>query len=231
MNSDQMKFTHNLPHCYLEVARASAGPLSLHHPVGSLEGFVDSYGHNPIANATFSIVSISIIYSFLAVESFVNYQLYRLWERRHDKSHESRKFLQVYGDEHSFEGCRGHKKFRDLKDRYKTFCKIMSFASPSDRISKVWQEFNDLARVTRHFLVHPSPSPDEFDELMSKILTEFPSGTYPRIASELIGYLYDQSGMQRPIWLSENTLIAFRGVDILVGKNDDRPNTPLEPSR
>jgi hypothetical protein len=139
--------------------------------------------------------------------------------------------LQGYGDEDSFEGYRGHKKFRDLKDRYKTLCKIMSFASPAEKISKVWQEFNDLARVTRHFLVHPSPSPVEFDDLMSKILTDLPLGTYPRIASELIGYLYDQSGMQRPLWLSENTLIAFRGIDILVGEPADVPNNATTPDK
>ena len=92
MNSESV--TYNLPHCYLEVARGVFG--TVHHPLGR-DGFEKQFGDAPNNNTIFAVVSVSVVFSFLAVEAFVNYQLFRRWESRHDGKPESRRLLEAVG--------------------------------------------------------------------------------------------------------------------------------------
>ena len=50
---------------------------------------------------------MSVIYSFLSIESFVNYQLFRLWERRNDGTVEAARLLQGCFRHQLLLGCLG----------------------------------------------------------------------------------------------------------------------------
>jgi hypothetical protein len=60
---------------------------TVHHSSLTQEEFLKIFGLNLLASAIFSVVSISFLYSYLAIESFINYQLYRALEK--DSSEES----------------------------------------------------------------------------------------------------------------------------------------------
>ncbi len=215
MSEPTRKFTFSLTHCYLEMARAAAGPLSFHHPTGDLRHVVDTYGHNPIASAILAVVSVVVVYSYLAIESFINYQLYQVWATRTEATVESERFLRLLGDAPSFDRYRTHSRVRDLGERIKVLCEIKGYHKPHEAIPTQWQQFNELAEASRHFLVHPVPEPGHFQRVMKRVLQELPTGRYPDLAVGIIGFFYDQARTEKPEWLSRNTLIRLRGFDVL----------------
>jgi hypothetical protein len=103
---------YNLTQDYLEVARAALTPIHGKVPVGEDEPAPTL--SNELANAIFSVVSITIVYSFLALESFLNYQLFRLWARRADGSEESNRFLSELGDVPDFIQLKSNDKVREV---------------------------------------------------------------------------------------------------------------------
>jgi len=201
-----------MTHCYVEVARAAI--TSFHHPLPMVD-FEAEFGRDVFANAFLAVFSISIVYSYLAIESFVNYQLYRIWERRLDGSPEANRFLVTLGDEKDFESLRLNKRIRKLGSRYKTLCHILNLTPPTITNPELWQDFKELLETARHFLVHPYPEKEYFDRNLVRIRTEAEAGKYADIAQRLIGHMYEQSGTTPPDWLSGNTLIRLRGVDLL----------------
>ena len=213
MTQQQLKISYDLPHCYIEVARAAM--TSFHHPAGA-DAFLQKHTIEPIANAKAALVSVSIVYSYLAVEAFVNSQLYNVWKRRHDGSVQAERLLALLGYVAPFEALKGHKRVRGLSERIKTVCQILDIKPPHEGAPKVWQDFIHLVEVSRHFVIHPTPDPEYFQEHMERIMTETKAGKYADTARDIIGNLYDASGESRPEWLTKNTLLKFRGVDLLV---------------
>lgn len=218
MNHNEIKFTYNLTHCYLEVARGILTPI--YHNTIDQKTFLKQYGSESIANVVFSVISITVIYSYLAIDSFVNYQLYRKWERRHDGSNISQRLLNILGDEQDFEAIRLNKKTRELGDRIKTFCEIVGYKKPHEKIPLVWKDSNELVKLSRHFFVHPKPDNTHFQKNAYRIFNETKSGKYVHVAEEIIKFFHDQSMSQPPIWLMRNTLFKFKGIDMLVGINN-----------
>ena len=217
MCEKQIKIQYNVPRCYLDMARAAM--TSLHHPIGR-EKFRGKYGVEPIANVKLALVSVSIIYSYLAVEAFVNAQLYLLWARRHDRSPEATRFLSILKDVDNFESLKSSNKVRELGDRINTLCKIMGYKKPHEIDNALWEKYKKLAEVSRHFLVHPYPAPMFFQAHMSRIMEETKAGEYFETASSLIGHLHDQSRKKRPEWLKGNVRFRIRGVDLIEDRKD-----------
>jgi len=201
-----MRIIYNLTHDYLEVARGAMTNIS--HSNLSIED-------NRLINTIFSGVSITIIYSYLAIESFVNYELFKLWERRNDGSNEANLFLDIFDDKKQFKELLKNDKARELKERFKTICKILNYQEPQKTIAPVWQDFNDLVKVSRHFLVHPYPDKEYFQKHMERILEQTKTGKYVSVAENLIKYLYECGGKSPPEWLSKNTLFRLKGIEIL----------------
>ena len=217
MSESSDKLTFDLTHCYIEVARSAL--TSFHHQL-ELPDFNEKFGRNVFPNALLAVMSISIVYSYLSVESFVNYQLFQIWQRRRDGSPESGRFLELLGDEEDFENLKSSKRARELGARYKTLCRILAFKSPVETQPTLWQGFKELLELSRHFLVHPYPDKEYFQKNLSRIGGDVEAGRYADIAQRLIGHLYEQSGAKPPIWLGGNTLIRFRGVELLAGKSE-----------
>lgn len=213
MPNEKKKFTLNLTHCYLEIARSSVVSLNLDDP--KVDRFLEKHGYDPIINSTISIVSVTIIYSYLAIESFVNYQLYRIWENRKDRSYSSKRFLDILGDVDDFRELKTNKKVQELGERIKTLCELLNCQKPHEVNHRLWREFKELNEVSRHFLVHPYPEDQFFDENVRRIGLETPTEKYVNIAQELLLYFHEQSGLKLPNWLNRNTLVRFGGVRFL----------------
>lgn len=110
---DLNKFTYNLSQDYLEVARGVLVPIHGKVPSGAEKPEPSS----ELMNAVFGVVSISIVYSFLALESFLNYQLFRIWEKRGESTAPAKRFVAEFGDVSEFVRLKNHDKFRELPDR------------------------------------------------------------------------------------------------------------------
>jgi len=217
MNSHST-FTFRLTQCYLEVARSAM--TSFHHPTLTLKKFLEMLGHDPLTNAVFSAVSISVLYSYLSIESFVNYQLYRIWERRNDGSPESDRFLKIIGNVSAYQEIKTHRKVKELGERIKTVCDILGYRKPHEAIPTVWQDFKELIEVSRHFFVHPHPGKEHFQNNVERIFMQTQTKRYVHVAEELLKYLYQSGGKTPPDWLDRNRLLNFKGINILVGAED-----------
>lgn len=204
---------YNLTQDYLEVARGSLTQIHGKVPVGIEDGAPEL--SNELANAIFSVVSITIVFSFLALESFLNYQLFRLWQRRADGSEESTRFLSELGDVPEFDRLKGHDKVRELPVRLKTICRLLAYPPPHEAIPNTWQRLVDLVKASRHFVVHPFPDADYFNKNMRRMMTETTAGSYVKVVEETISFLYAKSGKSVPNWVSDNQLLRFRGVDLI----------------
>lgn len=152
---------------YLEVARAATFVVAV--PDDRAKFLKNLENKNRYANAQVATGSISVIYSYLAIESFVNYQLYLAWTRRHEDPYFGPRFLELLNNVDEFQKLKGHKKIRDLGERIKTYYKIKNFEPIDKRNPGLWQMFKHLLELSRHFLVHLFPDPELFNERMNDL--------------------------------------------------------------
>lgn len=204
-------YTYNLTQDYLEGARAALTPIHGKVPQGAEK----PPPSNDLLNAVFSVVSVSIVYSFLALESFLNYQLFRLWERRGDGSEIGKKFVAELGDAADFIKLKNNDKVREVPARLKTLCKLLGYPAPYEAVPDAWRRLNELVETSRHFVVHPLPDREFFQQNMLRIMQETQSGAYVRVVEEVLAYLYTKGGKPVPPWVTSNQLIQFRGIDLL----------------
>ena len=84
----------------------------------------------------------------------------------------------------------------------------------------LWQEFKELNEISRHFLVHPYPNDQFFNENLKRIGFETPTEKYVNIAQEILLHFHKQGGLNPPDWLKKNTLVRFEGVRFLWGDDE-----------
>ena len=187
--------------------------MTIQHHLSLVE-FLHKYGHETLTNAVLSIVSITVIYSYLTIESFINYQLFRIWERRHDDSPESMAFLNLLGDPQDFGALKTEKRTRELGDRLKTLCSILGYNKIHEKRPELWKDFKELIELSRHFFIHPYPG-KYFQDNLLRIGTQTKGGKYVEVAVDILKYLFEQGGKPVPQWVNNNTMIAFKGIDLL----------------
>lgn len=138
---DISRINLSLTQLYLEVARSVF--TGIHHPEKKpKEQVLAEDGVDPLSGIAFSVVSVTVIYSYLALEAFANYHLYRIWEYS-QVAHETledlkRKdpevvkntkptyddFYQKYGSIDQFENLK-RTDLRDLDKRLKVICEAL----------------------------------------------------------------------------------------------------------
>jgi hypothetical protein len=206
------KFSYNVPQCYLELARSALTSL---HSTKKREDILKNYP-NEMANALFALVSTSVIYSYMTIEAFVNAQLYNIWtKRKNSNSYQGKKFNSEFSNIQEFESLKKDKKIRELNERIKTLCRLLEYKQIHNEDPKLWQEFNELIDKARHYLIHPFPDPQKFNETMKTILEQNKAGLYVEVAEKIINYLYSQAKRDAPDWLKENKLLKNRGYILL----------------
>lgn len=176
---------------------------------------------NRIAGIIFSMISLTVIYSFLAVEAFVNYQLYRIWRRRNGTDLSALRFRERFGEVPRFEDLR-LTDVRELAERVKALCYLLGYAKVHEKNPRGWQDFKSLLKQARHFLVHPIPDPERFQAALATMLTKTPVGTYVRAAQGIIGHFYAEGHLVEPRWLQANEIMQFGGVELLPERRAQR---------
>lgn len=217
------KINLHMTQLYLEMARSVF--TGIHHPeIRAEEEF------NAITGTIFSITTVTIIYSYLALEAFSNYHLYTIWGhskkahkaieelKQRDPEHTQKiiptydQFYQNYGRYDRFEDLKTT-DLRELGKRMKVICDAFKIPRIHEVDPRLWQEFKGLLEKARQFLVHPFPDPTKFQNMMKTILWERKIGEYAQTAQNMIKYFYNQLGQEVPNWVEKNTLFLSKGFE------------------
>jgi len=121
-------------------------------------------------------------------------------------------FCKEYREVENFKSLIKRNEFRELKDRIKILCDTYKIKQFYEAKPKLWQDFCDLLRDRRHFMVHPIF--DSFKEIMSK-LPNTPYRKYTNTATKLIKYYYIKLRQEPPKWLDKNQLFRFKELEYL----------------
>lgn len=215
MTNHQTRLVHNPTHWYLELARGAF--QGIHYPK-PLEEILDEPEFGSLQEAVMALMTMTIIYSYLSVESFVNYQLYQVWADRNRGAPSSKRLMAICGKIATFDEFKKNRKLGDVGDKINILASVLDVGKPCDVDPALWCDFRNLAEVARHFLVHPYPDKEYFQANMRRIGMEVEGGLYLRTACALMGHFYDATKVSRPGYLAKNTLLRFRGVDLLPGR-------------
>lgn len=232
---DISKLNLGLTQLYLEMARSVF--TGVHHPEKKpKKQILAEEGIDPLAGIIFSITTVTVIYSYLALEAFANYHLYKIWENSKiaHKTFENFKqkdpeggnqmiptynnFYKDYGQVDRFEDLK-RTDLKDIDKRIKVICEAFKIRKIHDADTRLWQEFKGLLEKARHFLVHPFPDPTKFQDMMKTLLWEKKPGEYVQIAQNIIKHFYMETKQEVPEWVEKNTLFSSKGFNYLHKKN------------
>ena len=219
MGEQEIKLTFRLTQCYIEMARSAFTTIH-HRGAEDRDELVNTSAHNPMANVKLALVSMSIIYSYLAIESFTNYQFWQIWAKRNTSDAIGKWFQEKFPKTKKFEDFK-RTRLRDLGVRIKVICDRLGYRQLHKINPTLWQKFKELVEDSRHFLIHPFPDPEVVQEKLGRIMFKKKAGEYVQVACDIIRHFYQENGQEPPLWLDHNLLFRFRGVDCLVGRNDD----------
>lgn len=228
---DIAKINLRLTQLYLEMARAVF--TEIHHPgIKTQEEIMAEEELDPIAGTIFSVTTVTIIYSYLALEAFSNYHLYQIWEhsrmahkamedlKQRDPEHTKNikptydEFYQEYGKYDRFEDLK-RTDLRELGERIKVICEAFKIPKVHEADARLWQKFKELLEDVRHFLVHPFPDPTKFQEMMKTVLWERKMGEYTQTSQNIIKYFYSRLGKEVPKWVESNSLFLIKSFECL----------------
>lgn len=218
-----------LSQIYLETARSYLYCSIRSRPIEELIN--DEEFHHDKSTFILGLASISTLYSYLAIESFVNYNLYELWEhsRTAKKSIDEIKqinpsldaipiyqdFYNKYGKFDDFSEIR-KTNLRELKERIKILCKEFRYPQIHELNPELWRDFTNLLESTRHFFVHPNPEEKEFHKFAQSIIQDVNVFIkYPTIAANLIAHFYLSAKADIPKYLSENEIFIIKEIVVL----------------
>ena len=180
-------------------------------------------GIGPVEKIRSAVISVTVIYSYLAIEAFVNYHLYDIWKasiKSHNafeknpqlyKTHKPLydEFYKKYGHYRKFEKLKDT-QLGDLGTRIKEICNSFKIRKISDSNNKLWNEFKELQKEMRNFLIHPFPNPIKFQNTMKTLLYEKNTKNYVQIAQDIIKHFFTEKGQALPEWVEKNKLFRIK---------------------
>ena len=194
-----MPLEYSLTQAYLEAARAF-----LYSPEVT-EGDQDKV---PTLDTLNALVATTYVFSFMAVEAFVDYQLERDWDSPESQLRKELPDVQAVEDLLK-------KQLGDVKERLKKLCASWRVPPLDEADPQLWEDFICL-RDVRHFLIHPTRSRERM-ALLRKAGEERPWGFASGVASRILTYLYTVASHPLPDWLCRNTQFAFPHLTLLAG--------------
>jgi hypothetical protein len=225
--SDEIKI--KLSQIYLEIARSF-----IYSSVRSRK-FEDilndeEFKHDQ-STFIFGMASVTSLYSYMAIESFINYGLYELW--KHSRSAKKsideanqlypglnavpiyKDFYDKYGKLDDFTEIK-NTKLKELKERVKTLCKEFNYSPIHEVNPQLWTDFTGLLENARHFLVHPNPEQEEFHKLSKQLVQDISLFIkYPEVAADIISYFYTSAKKEVPAYLTSNKIFIINEMVLL----------------
>jgi len=217
---------------YLELARSYVGAIA-HSETTDVSNPEQAELDNQ-ATTSFAFAALSTIFSYMAIEAFVNYELFKIWQHAriaHDAIEKIQKtnasmppvpvydgFHKKYGHINDFTQLK-NSDLVELKERIKVICEANGLPKIHETNSTLWNEFNDLLKETRHALVHPNPDDVVFAKTTQCVFSPDLYKKYPRIASDVIAYFYRAANVKVPDYLERNQLFIVSGIEIIYGSS------------
>lgn len=221
----ESKITYDVAQCCLEMARAVYTEV---HLPGAKQVPLNKEV-NLRSQMGFLITSLTIIYSYLAIEAFVNWHLYKIWQRSRDTSGKAYgPFYQEYGQINEFTKLKDT-DLGDLKKRIKVLCDNYEVRHIHKSKPKLWRDFNELLKEARNFTSHPFPDPAKFQEYMKTIQEEHELGKWAKIAEEVISHFFESKNKDLPNWLSRNQFFAIKRFELV--RDENRGNRRIGKSK
>ena len=160
----------------------------------------------------FSAASVTIIYSFLALESFINYHFYRIYQHAkiaHEVAEGGSVELPIYGAFFERYGSTPLESLRiELKEKIRAVSEAYQITPLHKDQPSLWHDFCDTLKPARDFLVHSVPEPVLFQKHIRWMMIDTPSKTYIEVATGIIAYFYSRTGTPTPDWLGQDDAAA-----------------------
>ncbi len=225
MNQELIKVS--LVQAYLELARSYV-VAKAHSKLTDVTKPTELNPHDSyMTNLAFA--ALSAVFSYSAIEAFINYELFRIWEHSkyaHDaiekinKVDPSKRYVALYNDFYQKYGkysdfrTLGKKELRKLTERINNICKAYNMPSIFEADEQLW---NDLLRLeeVRHHLIHPVPLDKEFNRIVRELFSSEPHQKYPEIAMRVISYFYNFFDETPPEYLVSNKLFRITDIEFL----------------
>lgn len=195
----EKRYRHHIPAIYLNMAR------SMFCHVLPYDGAIED-SHNfeeQKLNTAYGAMSVSIVFSYQAIEAFANSQLWRLWLM--ESANEDRiRMMHIFKNPDSF------KQVKELKlsDKLKKLAKSLNIESPTAE-KCLWDDFKHLCEDARHFIIHPSP--EEFEIFYDRIMLNTKAGKYVEVAEGMISHYFKKMNSRVPEWVSSNSYFTCEG--------------------
>ncbi len=104
---------------------------------------------------------------------------------------------------------------KEIKEQIKVAAEIHGIPQIRIQDAVLWEEFLQVVKVTRDFLVHPSPEPEKMNNIIGHVFTKrdwkFPS----EVASKILLHFMKNTGSPVPPWVMHNELISIPSVTVL----------------
>jgi hypothetical protein len=222
-NIDDITFKLDPTAIYFNMARS----FSSKYMIEQVGEYINGGGYSERGYKVFyGLISGACIYSYLAVESYVNNQLYLIkGEIDINKPHVDKlklidpKFKPSYEDNRFSYPDEKYINTEETKNKLKNICTYRGIPYHVEINNDLWMKFCQLLEDIRHFMIHPKPYNDIFNEKMKIIFEKNSLGVYIETAEEIIGYLYDQKKLKRPEYLIGNTLFVLDHINIIKGND------------
>ena len=208
MSEDQpVRITFKPPAAYLDMARSMIEELEI-LPYDGINEWSPEF-ENIRQNSEFAVMSVTIVFSYQAVEAEYNGQLYRIYSQRDTSTNRYRRLIEKCGEVSSFWDI----KKRTLGDKVKLLCFCLGIKPPSEVDRKNWIRFKQITEVMRHYIIHPDP--ERFREKGLKMMQGNRAGTYVKVAQNIIRHFYTESGSDIPGWVDNPMYFKCRGFELL----------------
>lgn len=206
MSEDQpVKITYKPSAAYLDMARSMFGEIL---PYEGADGSSVEF-ENTRLNCLFAVMSVSIVFSYQAVEAECNGQLHKIYSQRDTSTDRYRRLIKKCGLVPSFRDI----KQRNLGYKIKILCDCLDIRRPSEADSVNWNRFKQITEAMRHFIIHPDP--ESFGEKCSKMMEGIRAGTYVAVAQNIIRHFYVEVGARVPEWVENPMYFKCRGFELL----------------
>lgn len=214
MNKNKSTITYHMTQCYLEMARAVYTKWSL--PTAK-QLSSDRELKTLVGQFSFLIVSLAVIYSYLAIEAWVNYYLREIWQQcRVDLGKKYPAFPQKYCQINEFAKLKDT-ELKELKERIKVLCDSYQIPRIDTTNPKLWQDFNGLLKEARNFIIHPFPDPKKFQECMEIVLEKHGLRKWAKIAEGIISHFFININKNKklPSWLTQNEFFKIEKFELV----------------
>lgn len=203
-------YKYDLTQCYFEMARAVLTKWNV--PKNTLG---NQWLENKVYQFSLTVVSVTVIYSCLAIEAYVRWHLHKIWEESRNSS--GKQYSQFYKKYGKADFPKLTKKLLpSLEQKMNMVCDSYQISRIKGKDPQLWKDFKKLLKETRNFMVHPNPGQD-FHKYVKLAQEDTGLPKWSKIAERVISYFLVERGKQIPSWLRKNQFFAIKEFDVLLG--------------